>query len=318
MALTALVLGIANGLGLEALAKGITVVPPGNRFEQQPPIPAASANRTRAFNTTYDAKYEKILALLRNDKKLLQQIKDAAAAYGMDPIHIVGALVGEHTYNVSSVDAAQTYYVKALAYANADFGFRYKGISLESFLDRREFSRCANSKGSSALWDCRTDVWNKQFLGKTVGNVGYENVTFQRAFFQPFFAGQTFGLGQISPLAALEVTDLVNRVSGFEKLSPDRPQAIYRDIMDPKRSVIYTTAILREAIDAYAEEGFDISGNPGITATLYNVGQPQRRAAELREAAAKGSGRKLPVENYYGWFVNTKLDELRALLDGQG
>ncbi|MER9953067.1 DUF1402 family protein [Mesorhizobium sp. M0047] len=317
-ALALLALIIAGGLAGEAVANGLTVVPPGNRFDQQPPIPEASANRTRAFNTTYDAKYDKILTLLRSEKKLVQQIKDAASAYGIDPIHIVGALVGEHTYNVSSFDAAQTYYVKALAYANADFAFRYKGISLQSFLDRPEFSPCAKAEGSSSLWSCRTDVWNKQFLGETVDDVAYENVTFQRAFFQPFFAGQTFGLGQISRLAALEVTDLVHRVSGFEKLSPDRPQAIYRDIMDPKRSVIYTAAILREAINAYADEGFDISRNPGITATLYNVGQPQRRAAELRGAAAKRSGRKLPEENYYGWFVNTKLDELRALLDGQG
>ncbi|MER9407877.1 DUF1402 family protein [Mesorhizobium caraganae] len=71
-------------------------------------MPKRAANRTRAFKTTYDAKYHKILALLSNDRKLVQQIKDAATAYSIDPIHIVGALVGEHTYNVGSVDAAQT------------------------------------------------------------------------------------------------------------------------------------------------------------------------------------------------------------------
>jgi hypothetical protein len=30
---------------------------------------------------------------------------------------------------------------------------------------------------------------------------------------------------------------------------------------------------------------------------------------------ARGKGRKLPVENCYGWLVNDKLDEFRSLLD---
>ena len=37
-------------------------------------------------------------------------------AYGIDPLHIVGAIVGEHTYNVDAYDRLQTYYVKAIAY----------------------------------------------------------------------------------------------------------------------------------------------------------------------------------------------------------
>ncbi|WP_411962609.1 DUF1402 family protein [Mesorhizobium sp. CO1-1-11] len=35
-------------------------------------------------------------------------------------------------------------------------------------------------------------------------------------------------------------------------------------------------------------------------------------------ALASAKGRKLPVENYYGWLVNGKLDELRSLLDSGG
>ena len=296
-----------------ARADKMVVVPPGNRSHVQPTIPTASAQRTRAFNTTYEAKYAQIIALLGREKPLMAQIRKAAAAYDIDPIHIVGALVGEHTYNVSAVGSAQTYYVKALAYANADFVFRYKGVSLQTFLDRPEFAHCKAETGSAALWNCRDQVWQDAFRGKTVDGVAYEPVTFQRAFFQPFYAGQTFGFGQISPLTALEVTDLVHKVSGLPKLTADKPQAIYRDIMDPDRSIIYIAAIVRDSIDAYAEQGYDISRNPGITATLYNVGQPRRRAAELRATAGR-KAQKLPVENYYGWLVNDKLDELKALL----
>ncbi len=308
---------IALGSGtVSAYADGLVVVPAGNRSETQPAIPNSSAVRTRAFNTTYDAKYEQIIALLTREKSVMAQIKKTASVYSLDPIHVVGALVGEHTYNVSAVGTAQAYYVKALAYANADFAFRYNGVSVQAFLERPEFAPCLSQSGSAELWSCRDRVWVDTFQGRTVEGVAYEAVTFQRAFFQPFFAGQTFGLGQISPLTALQVTDLVNRVSGLPKLTPDKPQAIYRDIMDPERSVIYIAAIVRDAIDAYAEQGFDISANPGITATLYNVGQPRRRAAELR-AAVKSGSRTLPTENYYGWLVNEKLDDLHTLLNGK-
>ena len=40
---------------------------------------------------------------------------------------MVGAIVGEHTYNVDVIDSLQAYYVKALAYlgeANLRFGYK--------------------------------------------------------------------------------------------------------------------------------------------------------------------------------------------------
>ena len=64
--------------------------------------------------------------------------------------------------------------------------------------------------------------------------------------------------------------------------------------------------------------GFDISQNPGITATLYNLGDAATRARELKaendKRAAKGKPPVYPQENFYGWLVNDKEAELRALL----
>ena len=75
---------------------------------------------------------------------------------------------------------------------------------------------------------------------------------------------------------------------------------------------------LKKSIEAYRQiAGFDISQNPGITATLYNVGNPEARAAELKAENAKrrqqGLEPRLPQVNYYGWLVNDKLPELAAL-----
>ena len=77
-------------------------------------------------------------------------------------------------------------------------------------------------------------------------------------------------------------------------------------------------ATLKKSIDAYRTiAGFDISHNPGITATLYNGGDPERRARVLRaendRRAAAGEPPKLPEENYYGWLVNDRLADLQAL-----
>ena len=89
--------------------------------------------------------------------------------------------------------------------------------------------------------------------------------------------------------------------------------------MEPDSSLIYMAAVLRHSIDAYRSiAGFDISKNPGLTATLYNLGNVTIRAHNLKSKNKKrrASGKKplLPQENYYGWLINEKQSDLRGLL----
>ncbi|GEC34997.1 hypothetical protein N181_19765 [Sinorhizobium fredii USDA 205] len=292
----------------------IRVVPKGNRHAEQPRVPGASLRRTKAGRTSFDAKYEKVRELLANDRKLVAKIKSTAAAYGIAPIHMIGAIVGEHTYNVDAYDRLQAYYVKAAAYAGNSFHFGYDGESVDEFVKRQQFADCAGEKTSYALWSCRERVWEREFRGRTVGGQTFPNNRFSAVFFQPFFAGQTFGLGQINPLTALMLTDMVSRVSGYDRLDENNAGAVYEAIMDPDVSLAYMAASIRHSIDAYRSiAGVDISHNPGLTATLYNVGNPDERAAAL---AAKNAGGEVqwPEENYYGWLVNDKVAELEALL----
>jgi len=298
-------------------AAAATVVPPGNHYPEQPPVPGGSASRTQALKTTYEAKYRKVYKLLKNDSKLRAKISQAAAAYGIDPMHIVGAIVGEHTYNVDAYDRLQTYYVKAISYLSSKLSFAYEGEDITDFVQRPEFKKCTMSD-SYDLWWCREQVWNHSFRGKTVGGTSFPNDRFGATFFQPYYAGQTFGLGQLNPLTALQMSDLVHKVSGLPKLDVADPNTVYKTIMDPDLTLPYVAATIRKSIDAYKDiAGFDISGNPGITATLYNVGNPEQRAdalkAENDKRRAAGEPEKLPEENYYGWLVNDKLDELKAL-----
>jgi hypothetical protein len=311
------ILGLTLATAMFA-AQAATMVPPGNRTAEQPSIPGASSRRTQATNTTFQAKYRKVYALLQNDADLRGKISQAAVTYGIDPMHIVGAIVGEHTYNVDAYDRLQTYYVKAISYLSSKLSFAYEGENITDFVQRPQFQKCAGKSDSYELWECREQVWNQSFRGKNVDGESFPNDRFGATFFQPYYAGQTFGLGQLNPLTALQMSDLVNQVSGLPKLDVGDPNAVYKTIMDPDLTLSYVAATIRKSIDTYQNiAGFDISGNPGITSTLYNVGNPEQRAhalkAENDRRRAAGEPEKLPQENYYGWLVNDKLPELKAL-----
>ncbi len=101
------VIGLATSLVTPAGA--VTLVPPGNRHAEQPDIPGASSRRTKAGHTTFARKYQKVRELLANDSDLISKIKMTVRAYRIDPIHMVGAIVGEHTYNVDAYDSLQAY-----------------------------------------------------------------------------------------------------------------------------------------------------------------------------------------------------------------
>ena len=312
--LTLLALTLLTVLNTPLASQAMDVVPAGNRNAEQPNVPGASVRRTKAGKTSFDAKYEKVRDLLASDAALMDKLKSTARKYGIDPIHMVGAIVGEHTYNVDAYDRLQSYYIKAASYAGNSFRFGHDGESIADFVDRPEFADCADKKGSYALWSCREGVWNKEFKGKRVDGHSYPNNRFSAVFFQPFYAGQTFGIGQINPLTALMLTDVVSKTSGYKKLDENDAAGVYEAIMDPDISLAYMAASIRQSIDAYKKvAGVDISKNPGITATLYNVGNPFARAAAYKARRTSGGG-QWPEENYYGWLVNDKLAELKGLL----
>ncbi|OKL45480.1 DUF1402 family protein [Pseudovibrio exalbescens] len=292
----------------------ILMMPIGNMNMEQPPVPSASRTRTKAFKRTYDYKFERVLDLLRNDEDLMGQIKEVAKLYEIDPIHIIGAIVGEHTYNYDSLDSAQGYYLKALNYAGLRIEFEYEGEKVTKFIQRRQFRTCNTFKDSSARWRCYEKVWNETFLGQKVDGIQYPLKRFHQTFFRPMFAGQSFGIGQLTPLTALKMNDMVQEISKFPALDPDRAMDIYQTVMNPEMSLHYTAAAIRDAIEAYREVArIDISPNPGITATLYNLGNPWERAAAYAARREKDP-ESLPQENYYGWLVNARIDALRALL----
>jgi Protein of unknown function (DUF1402) len=110
----------------------------------------------------------------------------------------------------------------------------------------------------------------------------------------------------------------VASVSGLPKLDVKDAKEVYRTIMDPDLTLPYMAATIVDSIDTYKKiAGVDISKNPGLTATLYNLGDPSARAETLanenKQLSQEGKAEKLPQENYYGWLVNDKIEDLKAL-----
>ena len=312
---------IGSSLPPPAHAGDVIVDPPGNRNAKQPKIYSGSRLLTAFGGGTFETKYKKVYNLLASDPKLIGKIKQAAALYGIDPIHIIGAIVGEHTYNIDTYDSLQTYYVKALEYVSNDsFVFANKGDTAKALFARPQFAKCDQYKMDYMVWDCRQTVWESTFMGRFVDGRHYPRDRLHRVYFAPMFAGQTFGFGQLSPVAALSVTDIVHAKSGLPLLTIDDASTVYAQIMNPDSSLHYVAANIKVEIDLYKSiAGIDISQNPGITATLYNLGNAASRARALKaendKRANAGKPPLMPQENFYGWLINDREAQLRKLVD---
>ena len=319
----AMALALAVNVAAAQAGPKIIVVPASYHAKTQPPVAAQSFMLTlMQQGGSWDDKYHNVVKLLANDKRLMGNIKKAAKIYDVDPVNIIGAIVGEHTFNMNVFDTLQDYYVKALQYVNnTSLTFSYQGELASDFFKRPQFAACEAMTANYDKWDCRETVWNRQFFAKAVGGKSWPIDRLNRVFFAPAHAGQTFGVGQIGPVAALMVTDLVHKKSGFPLLTIDNAPQVFSQIMSPDASMHYIAASIRASIDNYKRiAGFDLSQNAGLLATLYNLGDSVTRASDLKtlndERAAKGQPPQYPQENFYGWFVNEKVADLRKLVAG--
>ena len=82
------------------------------------PIIVPAGNTSDGESKSYKAsKYNNILNLI-SKKRNICVVKQAAELYSIDPVMIMGSIVGEHTYNVSAWDIGQENY----AYMTSQIG----------------------------------------------------------------------------------------------------------------------------------------------------------------------------------------------------
>lgn len=126
----------------------------------------------------------------------------------------------------------------------------------------------------------------------------------------------TLGPAQVSFRLALQYEPAVAERMG-------RRRRNVKEVLDAVTSVPgnleYAAALLAEARVAYRDlAGFDIAGNPGVLATLYQLGSPTVRARRLAEEneARRARGERIhpPQVNAYGAFVNRHAGEIATIL----
>lgn len=281
----------------------------------------------QGLKTELDRRFTRAFRSILKDKGLKAALIEAGRAQEIDPVLILACVLGEGTFNVSLTDDIQTFAIVSAKWAAKwALRFRSNGVDLAELLKKSEFGVCdagLRAGGSHAnYWDCVGQVWRKSFMGKPIepgSRERYPMNDLKWTFFNPLGSGFTYGLGQLDPIRALMVTDRVHKASGLRLLSVERPEEIYEDIIHPRSGIHYVAANIRLMIDTYAARAnFDVSANPGIIASLYNLGGEGGRAAALYrtnlETIPKGVI-TFPMENYYGFYINEREALIRQALD---
>jgi hypothetical protein len=305
--------------------KVVIVVPPGNRNVQMPAVPASSNPIKRLVEdnsaTQILIKHRNVAATLRR-LNMQQIVPRVAERFGLPPELVLGALWGEHVFNTPLLASAQDYAAMAARWVKRQADGDYLVLRLLSF---NEFSRCHQLQWQFQRWDCVVEVWQSRFRGRNMYQQQWADRPFFLEFFNPYLVGTTYGVGQVGPLSALRVTDIVNRFApelpAMDLRTPEDMDEVYKTILSPEKVVHYVAAMVWLSVESYKTvANFDIRGNPGVVATLYNLGGEYRRATELYRGNVNrlrgGQMAIYPEENFYGWWINDRIEDLREFLRG--
>jgi hypothetical protein len=309
------------------------VVPPGNlnpalSWETlYPNMPTttrkefeAFANDPKGLQASIEKKYNAAIRKLARKPEVINEMIKAGQLYGIDPILILGTVIGEHSFNVGYADIGQD----TIAGWAGRWGSRFLMNSedlLKLVNSEPAQKNCQKwlSTSHAQYWDCIAEVWNKNFRNNPNDNVAEDNLGFRTKFFNPVGVGMTYGLGQLDPIRALMVNDIVRNTSGLPLLSIEDPEKIYAAILNPLTGVHYVAANVTLFLQAYLKiANFDIQQNVGVVATLYNLGREKHWATvkyKKNVDLLKTRQKIEPAhESYYGFFVNLKEPELRKIL----
>lgn len=270
----------------------------------------------KQFNTEdlqkLDAKFNKVVNTLKKDH-VFEKIAQIAPKYGVSPESVAACIIGEHVFNVTLVDKFQNYFIDIYS-KWLDKNNEVQHIYL-TYLKEPEVAAILNSdKTDYEKWDTIFNLYNQKYRGTK----NYPNKNFIFTFFNPYGAGLTYGLGQLSPVRVLLTNDIAVRMGGLKKIQPTDTKSLYFATLDVDTNINYVAATVVASIDNYKKyANFDISNNIGVIATLYNLGNEKARAEQLEstnEALMKANKKTtFPKENFYGWYMNKKENDIKKL-----
>lgn len=253
-----------------------------------------AGDETKFARTIGEGKIPDIMKRLR-EEGILDEVQRMSEAFDIHPLHILGPIVGENTFN-GSIDSTIQDSMLSLLTEN---DYQKMSKRMDYVTNNEDTKKCL-SLPIRNYWKWRCILVNSNALRSG------SNRDFAFWFYSRSKKGQgTFGIGQAQPYLLWGFNDIVRKKLeevGVEvkNYQINDLKTAFRHTQDDQLMVAYIAAMTRQAIDTYKMIGkVDISNNPGLTTTLYNLGDFNRRAFLFKE-----SGRENPSVNYMGWFVN--------------
>ena len=312
------------GIGLSLQAHAMEVVPPG-LLTTSPIISDATFARIAKKNDLssksfgpqdlqkLDKKFSTVVETLRKGG-VFEKVAVISKKYGVSPQAVAACIIGEHVFNVHLVDNFQGYFI----YAYSKWIEQYDTARDQylALLKEKDIAALLQDKSLNDYerWDTIFNVYNTKYRGTKE----YPNSNFLMAFFNPMRAGLTYGLGQLSPTRILLTNDIAVAKGGLKKIDPTHTDELYQSTLDVDTNIHYVAASVVAEIEQYKKHAqMDISQNIGVIATLYNLGDEKRRALKLAKEndtrTDQDKSLMYPKENFYGWYMNKKEAQIRAL-----
>ena len=260
-----------------------------------------------------DAKFAKVVATLKQDN-VFEKIQKIAPKYGVAPEDVAACIIGEHVFNVTLADKFQSYFVDIYSkWLDQHNSIQHLYLN---YLKEPEIETILKTNNTDyEKFDAIFDLYNQKYRGKN----DYPNKSFIMTFFNPYGAGLTYGLGQLSPIRILLTNDIAVKMGGLKKIEPTDTESLYFATLDVDTNINYVAATVVASIVNYKKyANFDISHNVGVIATLYNLGNEKKRAKELAKINEQLIKEKkeiiYPKENFYGWYMNKKESDIKQLI----
>lgn len=262
-----------------------------------------SGRETEFALTLGKNKIPKILDTL-NEQGLIAEAIRLGKAFNIHPMHILGPIIGENSFNGAIDQTIQDSFTKLFNESD----FKTMSTRMKMISEDKTTIGCMDLKTSN-YWKWRCILHNSGYLANG------SNRDFIFWFYQISNKGQgTFGLGQIQPFLLWSVNDLVverTKTLGYnyKKFHLTDLKTPFQIIYNNKEMLAYIAAMAYVSIHVYKSvASVDISQNPGLTTTLYNLGDEYQRAYM---ASTRGG---TPQVNFMGWYINHFEDSMNNYL----
>lgn len=232
---------------------------------------------------------------------LLEETVKLSRVFQIDPLHILGPIVGENSFNGFIDRTIQDSYHQMFQKSDIE----KMSDRMATLVNQPETEKCLSAEISN-YWKWRCVIYYSSSVNNSNGDL-------IRGFYSISKSG-SFGLGQIQPFLLWSLNDIVAGKTKYQRFDIRNMEKPMRIIFNNKEMLAYVAANAVMSIQVYKLiAGVDISNNPGLTTTLYNVGDEYKRAYMLNQIRLR-QPETMPQVNYMGWYVNTNDVKLRSYL----